>query len=58
MYRGMVGFGHANLNGTWDPWWLILMKRGVVRNNVVMKVPKSCLEYQQLSGHGFQYWQC
>jgi len=40
MYRGMVGFGHASLDGSWNTQTAYSHERGVVRNNVIMKVGK------------------
>lgn len=38
--RGMMGMGHASLNGSWNPFTEYSHNSGVVQNNVMMKVGK------------------
>jgi len=40
-HRGMVGMGHASLDGSWNTQTAYSHERGVVRNNVMMKVGKT-----------------
>ena len=40
-YRGMVGFGHGAIDGSWNTQTEYSHERGVVRNNVTMKVAKN-----------------
>lgn len=40
-HRGMVGFGHGDLDGSWNPLTQYSHERGIVRNNVMMKTGKN-----------------
>lgn len=40
-YRGMVGFGHGSIDGSWNTQTEYSHERGVVRNNVTMKTAKN-----------------
>jgi len=41
LYRGFVGFGHGDLDGSWNPLTQFSHERGVFRNNVMMKTAKN-----------------